>query len=64
MFTQDEFVEFMGYREMLIQQKIEECIELLNNGAKEIEVSCGELTSDEMQRVYQEVLKKVGRGSV
>jgi hypothetical protein len=36
MMAQDDFMEFMGYRNMVIEDKIEECLDAARRGETEI----------------------------
>lgn len=61
-FDNDEFMEFMGYRESLIEEKVEECLDAARRGETSVTIGQGELTDDEMQRVENEVSKRLEKG--
>ena len=62
-FDNDEFMDFMGYRESLIEEKVEECLDAARHGATSITVDQGELMDDEFERVEDEVRKRLGKGN-
>ena len=62
-FDNDEFMDFMGYRESLIDEKVEECLDAARRGETSVTIDQGELTDDEMQRVENEVSKRLMKGN-
>ncbi len=57
MMGQDDFMEFMGYRNMVVEDKIEECPDAARRGETEISIDRGDLTDDEVEYVKKEVEK-------
>lgn len=58
----DYFINFMGYRNMVLEDKIEECLEArLRNKSSIVDV--GELTDLEIEYIENEVCKRMGLGS-
>ena len=55
----DEFMEFMGYRNMVLEEKIEECLEAARRGMTSITIECDDLTEDELQYLQQEVQRRL-----
>lgn len=58
----DGFMEFMGYRNMVVEDKIEECLSQVRMGETEISIDRGDLTNDEAEYVESEVKRRVARG--
>ena len=55
----NEFMEFMGYRNMVIEEKIEECLEAARQGMTSITIDCDDLTEDELEYLQQEVQRRL-----
>lgn len=55
----DEFMEFMGYRNMVIEENIEECLEAARQGMTSITIDCDDLTEDELEYLQQEVQRRL-----
>ena len=58
----DDFLEFMGYRESLIEDKVEECLDAARRGETSVTIDAGDLTDDETRRVQQEVTRRLEKG--
>ncbi len=58
----DYFINFMGYRNMVLEDKIEECL-AARLGNKSSFVDVGELTDLEIEYIENEVCKRMGLGS-
>lgn len=58
----DGFMEFMGYRNLIVEDKIEECLSQVRRGETEISVDAGDLTSDEIEYVEKEVKRRAYKG--
>lgn len=54
------FMDYMGYRNMVAEDKIEECLDLAESGAERITVDRGDLTDDEAAYVEKEVRRRLG----
>ncbi len=61
-FGDDGFMEFMGYRNMVIEDKIEECLSAVRRGETEISIDCGDLTDDEVEYLQREVQRRINKG--
>lgn len=59
----DDFMEFMGYRNMVIEDKIEECLDAARRGETEISIDSGDLTDDEAEYLQREVQRRIERGN-
>ena len=49
------FMNFMGYRNTVIEDKIEECLERARNGETEIRIDRDDLTDDEAEYLKREI---------
>lgn len=58
------FVDYMGYRSMIIKAKIEECLQQLHAGETEIIIDPEDLTSDELACLGQEVNRRRNRNEL
>lgn len=56
----DDFMEFMGYRNMVVEDKIEECLDQVRKGETEISIDRGDLTDDEVNYLEREVRRRAG----
>ena len=57
----DDFVDFMGYRNMVIEDKIEECLSAARRGETEISIDRDDLTDDEAEYLQREVQRRIER---
>lgn len=57
--TNDKFMEFAGYRNMIIEQKIEECLSAGKRGKSEIIIDRDDLTDDEAEYLQREVMRRI-----
>ena len=58
----DDFMNFMGYRNMVVEDKIEECLEAARRGETEISIDRGDLTDCEAEYLQKEVTRRINRG--
>ncbi len=59
MMNKDDFMNYMGYRNTVVEEKIEECLSEIRNGKTEISVDRGDLTDSELEYLYQELDKRL-----
>lgn len=59
MINQDDFMDYMGYRNTVVEEKIEECLSEIRSGKTEISVDRGDLTDSELEYLYQELDKRL-----
>ena len=59
----DDFMEFMGYRNMVVEDKIEECLDAARRGETEISIDRGDLTDSEAEYLQKEVQRRIERGN-
>ena len=58
MFNND-FMDYMGYRNMIIEAKIKECLEMAKKGVEIISIDTGDLTDDEIKYLEKEVKRRI-----
>ena len=59
MASNSEFMHFMGYRNMILEEKIEECLAAAARGENEITLDCGDLTDEEVEYITGEVYRRL-----
>ena len=59
-FPNDDFMNFMGYRNMVVEEKIEECL-AARRGETAVSIDRGDLTDDEVQYLQREVHRRIAR---
>lgn len=57
-----DFMDYMGYRNTIIEAKIEECLRQMCDGETEIVIDPEDLTSDELAYLEQEVNRRINHG--
>ena len=45
----NNFMDYIGYRNMIIEAKIKECLEMAKKGVEIISIDTGDLTEDEIK---------------
>ena len=60
MFWDNGFMEYMGYRNMVVENKIDECLAAARRGEKDITVDRDDLTDDELEYVKSEFYRRLG----
>lgn len=55
--TDNDFMDYMGYREMLIDEKVNECKRLIDEGNTSINIDAGELEEHEIEEVKRRLNK-------
>lgn len=60
-FPNDDFMSFMGYRNMVVEEKIEECLSAARRGETAVSIDRGDLTDDEVQYLQREVHRRIAR---
>lgn len=61
-FGNDDFMNFMGYRNMILEDKIEECLAAARQGEKSIRIDAGDLTEQEAEYLQAEVRRRIEGG--
>ena len=59
MINKDDFMDYMSYRNTVVEEKIEECLSEIRSGKTEISVDRGDLTDSELEYLYQELDKRL-----
>lgn len=58
----DDFMNFMGYRNMVVEDKIEECLSAARRGETSISIDRGDLTDDEVNYLQKEITRRLKNG--
>ena len=58
----DSFMSFMGYRNMVVEDKIEECLAAARRGETSVSIDRGDLTDTEVAYVQKEVQRRLENG--
>lgn len=58
-FGNDDFMDFMGYRNMVVEDKIEECLSAARRGEDTVTIDRGDLTDEEVQYLQREVHRRI-----
>ena len=61
-FGKDSFMSFMGYRNMVVEDKIEECLTAARRGETSVSIDRGDLTDTEVAYVQKEVQRRLENG--
>lgn len=61
-FGNDSFMSFMGYRNMVVEDKIEECLAAARRGETSVSIDRGNLTDAEVAYVQREVQRRLESG--
>jgi hypothetical protein len=59
-FPNDDFMSFMGYRNMVVEDKIEECLEAARRGETSVSIDRGNLTDEEAAYLQRELQRRLG----
>lgn len=59
----DSVMNFAGYRNMVVEDKIKECLSAARRGETEIIIKRGDLTDDEAEYLQKEVKRRIERGN-
>lgn len=55
----NDFMEFMGYRNMVLEEKIAQCLEAARQGMTSVTIDCDDLTEEEVEYLQQEVQRRL-----
>ena len=58
-----DFMSFMGFRHMMIEEKIDECLAAARRGEEEINIDRDDLTDDECEYLQREVQRRIESGN-
>ncbi len=61
-FGNDSFMSFMGYRNMVVEDKIKECLAAARRGETSVSIDRGDLTDAEVAYVQREVQRRLENG--
>ena len=58
-FGNDEFLDYMGYRNMVVEEKIEKCLAASRRGDASFKLDRGDLDEEELRYLQTEVLRRL-----
>ena len=58
----NDFLDYMGYRYMVIENKIRECLDAARRGETKIDIDRGDLTDEEALYLQEEVERRIQLG--
>lgn len=56
----DDFMNFMGYRNSVVEDKIQECLDAAARGESNVTIDRGDLTDGEVEYLQSEVRRRLG----
>ena len=59
----DGFMDYIGYRHMVIEEKIRECLAAARRGETSIDIDRGDLTDAETEYLRREVQRRIENGN-
>ena len=59
-FPSDDFMYYMGYRNMIVEEKIEECLSAARRGETSASIERDDLADDEVAYLQKEVQRRLG----
>lgn len=62
MIMKNGLLDYMGYRNMILEDKIRECLDAARRGETEINIDRGDLTDEEARYLQEEVQKRIMNG--
>ena len=63
-FPNDDFMSFMGYRNMVVEEKIEECLSAARRGETSASIERDDLSDDEVAYLQKEVQRRLGNSKL
>lgn len=58
----NDFMNYMGYRNSVIEDKIEECLDAARRGETQTTIDRGDLSNDEVDYLQREVERRIRSG--
>ena len=58
----DELADYVGFRHMLAEEKIEECLAAARRGETSVEIDTGDLNAEEIAYIKKQVRRRIDRG--
>lgn len=56
-----DFIDFMGFRNMVLEDRIQECVDAMESGRTDIQIDCTDMTSDEQEFFREELERRLNR---
>lgn len=60
-FDGGDFMDFMGFRNIVLEEKIEECLSAARRGETSVSIERDDLTDDEVLYLQKEVQRRLGK---
>lgn len=54
-----DFTNFLGYRNALLEAKLEECLSAIQRGETEIRIDRGDLTDSEVEYLQEKIRRRI-----
>lgn len=54
-----DFINFLGYRNALLEEKLEECLAAIQRGETEFSIDRGDLTDSEVEYLQEEIRRRI-----
>ena len=61
--TMDDFMNYMGCHNMVIEDKIRECLNAARRGETRISIDCDDLTESDIEYLQSEVRRRIESGN-
>lgn len=58
-FPNDDFMNFMGYRNMMVEEMIEECLSAARRSETAVSIDRGDLTDEEVKYLQEQVSRRL-----
>ena len=62
MFYDDDLADYLGFRHVTVEAKIEECLDAKRRGADNVTIDTGDLTDGEIAHLKREVRRRIENG--
>ena len=63
LFGKNDLLNFMVFRNMVVEEKIEECLSAARRGETPVSIDKGDLTDDEVRYLQKEVQRRIENGA-
>ena len=57
----DDFMNYMGYRNSVVENKIDECLTQIRNGKTDITITRGDMTDSELEYLQSELERRINK---
>lgn len=63
MMSDNEFMNYMGYRYTVVENKVEECLSAARRGETSVTIDADDLTDSEVEYLKKELERRLNNGS-